>query len=316
MRNQIKLISVDIKDRIVKIPVAEIYGHDTGPKLLITAGMDGDENSGIEAAYKIIEKLKDGRFRGQIIVIPIVNIPGFEANRSFNPLDSKFPKDVYPGKKDGSSSERLIYWLDHYISLCDVWIDLHGGASDENLEPCLLIYESKNEKVDALLFQIIRKVNIPKIIFHEPHFWSKIDLLATKDIAYMITEAGYSGIRSSKWINKHIELVETVMGVLGMIKKRKKRQVSPRVYRRRLKLKASKAGLWYPNYTTSIQKDQLMGKIVSFDGEELEYVRSKENGEFLWGKENMICKKGDVLVEIGVNKLIHLPYTSSISVRE
>jgi hypothetical protein len=71
--------------------------------------------------------------------------------------------------------------------------------------------------------------------------------------------------------------------------------------------------LWCPDYTTSIKKDQLLGKIVSFGGEELEYVRSKENGEFLWGKENMICKKGDVLVEMGVNKLIHSPDISAIS---
>jgi len=293
------LISVDLGIKKIKIPVAEISSGKSGKALLITAGMDGDENSGIEAAYKLIEEFKEGGFRGNLTVIPIVNTPGVEINQSYNPLDNEFPKDIYPGKEDGSPSERLIHWLDiNYVSSSDIWLDLHGGAHDEMLEPSVLVYETKNEKINELLCKVISSVNIPKIVFHKTGFWTKIDLLAKKDIAYVITEVGCSGDRSNKWLAKHVELAKCIMGTLGMIEERIERKQKPRIYRKRVKLKAGGSGLWFPQKTVFIKKGQILGKLISLEGKEIEVIQAKEDGEFLWGKESLFCKRGDILVEM------------------
>lgn len=293
------LISVDLGIKKIKIPVADITSGKSGKTLLITAGMDGDENSSIEAAYELIEEFKGGEFCGNLTVIPIVNIPGFEVYKSYNPLDNKFPKDIYPGKENGSPSERLIHWLDtNYISSSDVWLDLHGGAHDEILEPSVLVYETKNEKINELLHKVISSVDIPKVVFHKIGFWTKIDLLAKKDIAYIITEVGCSGDRSNKWLVKHVELAECIMGVLRMIKERIKRKQRPRIYRKRVKLKAGDSGLWFPQKTVFIKKEQILGKIISLEGKEIKVIKAREDGEFLWGKENLFCKRGDILVEM------------------
>jgi hypothetical protein len=293
------LISVDLGIKKIKIPVAEISSGKSGRALLITAGMDGDENSGIEAAYKLIEEFKEGGFRGNLTVIPIVNIPGFEVYKSYNPLDNKFPKDIYPGKDNGSSSERLIDWLNtNYISTCDVWLDLHGGAHDEMLEPSVLVYETKNKRINELLHKVISSVDIPKVVFHKIGFWTKIDLLAKKDIAYIIAEVGCSGDRNNKWLVKHVELAKCIMGALGMIEERIERKQKPRIYRKRVKLKAGGSGLWFPQKTVFIKKEQILGKLISLEGREIEIIKAKEDGEFLWGKENLFCKRGDILVEM------------------
>jgi len=63
----INLSTVDLGVKKIKIPVAEISGKKYGKTLLVTAGMDGDENSGIEAAYRLIEEFKDRNFYGNLI---------------------------------------------------------------------------------------------------------------------------------------------------------------------------------------------------------------------------------------------------------
>lgn len=295
----IRLMSVDLGIKKIKIPVAEMYGKENGKTLLITAGMDGDENSGIEAAYKIIHEFRNIDFLGNLIVIPIINIPGFEANRSYNPLDGKFPKDIYPGKENGSPTERLIHWLNtYYISTCDVWLDLHGGAHDEILEPSVLVYESRNRKINELLHKIISSINTPKVVFHKPGFWNRIDLLAKKDITYVISEAGCSGDRDNKWPKMHTEQAKSIMRLLGMIKSRLDKKKKSRIYRKRLKLRAKNEGLWFPEKTVFITKGQFLGKVISFEGKEIEIIKAKEDGEFLWGKESLLCKKDDILVEM------------------
>ncbi len=296
----IRLATVDLGIKKIKTPVAEICGKLSGKTLLVTAGMDGDENSGIEAAYKIIEEFKDGNLCGNLIVVPIVNVFGFETNTSYNPLDGKFPKDIYPGKENGSSSERLIYWLDNnYVSFANVWLDLHGGAHDEILEPSVLLYESKNKKINEILLKIIPLINnIPKVVFHEPNFWRKTDLLAKKNIAYLISEVGCSGDRNPKWRNKHVDFVKTVMHSLGMIDRKLAKKNKPRVYRKRLRFKAKKAGLWYPEKTIFIKRGQILGRIISHLGKEIQTIIAREEGEFLWGKENLFCRKGDILMEM------------------
>lgn len=101
-------------------------------KVLITAGVDGDEYEGIKAAQYLIDNYKGDI---PITVIPIVNIAGYQAKVSFNPLDHRYPKNIFPGSIIGSSSSKLMFKLSQYTKNVDYWIDLHCAASDEQLTP-------------------------------------------------------------------------------------------------------------------------------------------------------------------------------------
>ena len=56
-------------------------------RILITAGVDGNEYDGINAAKTLIST-----YQGNIpiTVIPIVNLAGYHAGTSYNPLDGKY----------------------------------------------------------------------------------------------------------------------------------------------------------------------------------------------------------------------------------
>lgn len=101
-------------------------------RVLITAGIDGDEYAGIAAANKLIKTYK-GKI--PITIIPIVNISGNNAGVSWNPFDNRFPKHIFPGSKLGSSSSRLMNQISEVTQGKELWIDLHGGSTDEHLNP-------------------------------------------------------------------------------------------------------------------------------------------------------------------------------------
>lgn len=120
------------------MPVADIAGEQNGPTLLVTAGMDGDEYTPIEAAYRAAELYRGGNFSGRLIILPIVNIPGFDARVSHNPLDGKFPKYCIPGNVHGSMTQRLMHHIvQTYARGAHMWLDLHSGAPDETALSCL-----------------------------------------------------------------------------------------------------------------------------------------------------------------------------------
>jgi predicted deacylase len=109
------------------------HSHPTQKsEVLITAGVDGDEYEAINLAQIIISSYD---LDIPITVIPIVNLAGYQAKTSYNPLDGRYPKAIFPGNPLGGSSSRLMYEVSKYARGKKLWIDLHCGAIGETLSP-------------------------------------------------------------------------------------------------------------------------------------------------------------------------------------
>jgi len=158
-------------------------------RVLITAGIDGDEYAGIEAAKHLILT-----YQGNIplTIIPIVNLAGYLAKTSFNPLDGKYPKYIYPGSKFGSSSSKLKYQLSQYERGIDLWIDLHGGASDEHLKPFIWASE-----VYPFLSHLSGRILVEKSI--------------AKKVPYLILESGQLGETKPSAVKQHLSWINTIL---------------------------------------------------------------------------------------------------------
>lgn len=282
------------------IPLYEISGKKVGKTLLITAGFDGDEYAGIEAAYRIIEKYQKRECAGRLIVIPIVNIPGFEAGVSLNPIDQKYPKNIYPGKQNGTSSEKLVNGLGKYIDKCQVWLDLHGGSCDEYLEPYYYLYETGKREVDLFNEEVKKYLKSPKIIHLRQSFWSKPLKLAEKGINYIIAEAGCLGGRKKSDIKYHLGWVEQMMQLLGMTdKKPKENQENIPTFRDIRRFYAQKEGIWFPEVLGGkVKEEQKLGEIRDLRGKLMQIIESPVKGEYLFGKTAMFCRKNEELVQI------------------
>ncbi len=112
----------------VIMPVHVIRGKLPGPRIFVCAGIHGDELNGVETIRRLLKMRVLNRLRGDLIAVPVVNIPAFVARSRYLP-DRRDLNRLFPGTTDGSFGARLAkQFVEHIVSQCDYGIDLHTGA--------------------------------------------------------------------------------------------------------------------------------------------------------------------------------------------
>ena len=116
-------------DAALSIPVAVFHGARPGPVLALVAGAHGTEYTSIIALEKLIATLNPAEISGTVIIVPLINIQSFEQKvPHLNPVDKKSMNRWYPGKMDGTQTDRASYLITkQVVEQCDHLIDLHGG---------------------------------------------------------------------------------------------------------------------------------------------------------------------------------------------
>ena len=124
-------------DAALAIPVAVVHGRQPGPVLALVAGSHGTEYASIIALEQLITTLDASEMAGTVVIVPLVNVPSFtRIVPHLNPVDGKNMNRTYPGRVDGTQSERASLAVTrHVIEPSDHVIDFHGGDLDENLRP-------------------------------------------------------------------------------------------------------------------------------------------------------------------------------------
>src|SRR6266849_6206145 len=144
-------------DAALTIPVFVANGAKAGPVLALVSGAHGTEYASIIALERVITRLDPAQLSGTVIVVPLVNINSFEQKvPHVNPTDRKSMNRFYPGKADGSQTERASYMITkEVVDRCDYLIDLHGGDLDESLRPYSYWPLSGNPKQDAITREMV-----------------------------------------------------------------------------------------------------------------------------------------------------------------
>lgn len=117
----------------VEVPVIIQRAKKSGPVILITAGIHGDEINGVETVRQIISKGINKPKRGTIICVPVLNVFGFlNMKREFP--DGRDLNRMFPGTKKGSLASRFAYQFStEILPVVDICLDFHtGGASRFN----------------------------------------------------------------------------------------------------------------------------------------------------------------------------------------
>jgi uncharacterized protein len=124
-------------DAATRIPVIVINGAKPGPVLALVSGVHGTEYASIIALEKLIPAIEPAQLSGTVVLLPLVNVPSFlQKVPHFNPVDNKSMNRFYPGKADGTQTERASFLITReVVDRCDYLIDYHGGDLDESLRP-------------------------------------------------------------------------------------------------------------------------------------------------------------------------------------
>ena len=120
----------------VEIPTFSIFGQSPQPRVVIVAGIHGDELVGPSALVELAQELAPGELQGTVVLVPSANPPAFAAGQRRAPEDDLDLNRIFPGKGGGTATERLAHTLVHkIIGNADMVIDLHSAGREGALLP-------------------------------------------------------------------------------------------------------------------------------------------------------------------------------------
>src|SRR5260370_42609571 len=97
-----------VLDAGTQFPITTIRGSHPGPVLALIAGNHGYEYPPILALQKLRSQIDPAKVCGTIVMVHVANMPSFLGRTVyFSPIDGKNLNRVYPGRKDGTVSERI-----------------------------------------------------------------------------------------------------------------------------------------------------------------------------------------------------------------
>ncbi len=113
---------------VVEIPIISVK-NGSGPTLLLTGGIHGDEYEGPIAISRLAQTLDPARVQGRVIMIPAFNMPAVLNDTRLSPVDNRDMNRCFPGNPRGTLSEMLAHFLDsHVLPFADVSLDMHTAG--------------------------------------------------------------------------------------------------------------------------------------------------------------------------------------------
>src|SRR5690554_6908228 len=133
----------------LNIPIIVSRSIYDGPTVLLSAGLHGDELTGIEIIRRLIREGVNYPACGTIICIPLINVFGFVNQDRVFP-DGRDLNRVFPGSANGSLASRFAYSImQDIIPQVDYVIDFHSGGRSRFNVPQIRI-EPNNEELSRL----------------------------------------------------------------------------------------------------------------------------------------------------------------------
>lgn len=126
-------------DRGTTLPITVINGERRGPVLALVAGTHGMEYTPILALQRMRDAIDPKTLTGAVIMVHVANMPSFLGRTIYySPVDNKNLNRVFPGRADGTISERIADLITReVIERATHVVDLHCGDGNESLRPYL-----------------------------------------------------------------------------------------------------------------------------------------------------------------------------------
>ena len=124
-------------DAGAEIPFSILHGSKPGPVLALIAGTHGMEYVPIIALQRLRTAIDPTTLSGTIVMVHVANMPSFLSRTIYySPADGKNLNRAFPGKPDGTLSERIADAITRdVIARATHVIDIHCGDGNESLRP-------------------------------------------------------------------------------------------------------------------------------------------------------------------------------------
>ncbi|MGH9804569.1 MAG: M14 family metallopeptidase, partial [Candidatus Acidiferrales bacterium] len=198
----------DGADKGTRIPITIIHGAKPGPVLALIAGTHGYEYAPVLALQKLRGQIDPQELAGTVILVHVANLPSFLGRTIYySPIDGKNLNRAYPGKPDGTVSERIAYAITtEVIERADYVVDLHCGDGNEALRPYVYWGRSSDAQVDEASRQLALAFGLDHVVIDTTRPTDAAASTFTDNTALtrgkpaITTETGQLGETSPEWV--------------------------------------------------------------------------------------------------------------------
>jgi predicted deacylase len=294
---------------VFTIPFTIVNGAKPGPVLALTAGVHGAEYPPILALQRLRGAIDPKQLAGTLILVHVANTPSyFKRTVYYSPIDGQNLNRVFPGKVDGTLSERIAYALTReVIERAGYVVDLHAGDANESLRPYSYWMTNGTPAVADESRQLALAFGLDHIVIDrsrptDPAASSYLSNTGvTRGKPALTIESGSQGGTDEESIAR-IE-----RGVAGVMKHLKMTATGPDpvanpIWIGRNEVLTSKAtGLFYPavQRTQMVAQGAIVGRITNFVGVTLQEIRAPFAGEVLYVLGTPPISEGEPIAMIG-----------------
>jgi predicted deacylase len=152
----------------IRVPLYVACAAQPGPTVLAIGGTHGDEYEGPVGLKNLIQELDPAALvKGRFIVVPVLNVPAFKADRRDSPLDGGNMNRVFPGNARGSITSRIARFVtDELLSRADVVIDLHAGGAGFEIARCMSFHQLDDPARFAEFKQVASLFGTPFVMIY------------------------------------------------------------------------------------------------------------------------------------------------------
>ncbi|MCF6294397.1 MAG: succinylglutamate desuccinylase/aspartoacylase family protein [Flavobacteriaceae bacterium] len=282
----------------LEVPVIIERSKKSGPTILFTAGIHGDEVNGVEIVRQIIAKGINKPKCGTIICIPVINIFGFlHMDREFP--DGRDLNRMFPGTKSGSLASRVAYKLiNEIVPKVDLILDYHTGAANRFNAAQIRIANN-----NAALKKLATVFGAPFVLYSKNLNKSFRNTCYKLGVPMLLFEGGKSfsfnknitntGVNGAKRILHHLGMLHTTF----RISKPKKKCV---FIAESKWIRAKYSGMFRASATINklVNKGDVIGHITDPFGKFHHFVKAQHSGYIFNVNEAPIVNQGDALFHI------------------
>lgn len=296
-------------DAAANIPVIVINGARPGPVLAIVAGSHGTEYASIVAVENLAQEIDPSSVSGALIVVPLVNQASFfQKVPHLNPVDGKNMNRMFPGKADGTQTERASWEIGRQVvARCDYLIDLHGGDLDENLRRYAYWPKTGKDQLDSTSRGMVLAFGLDHIIIQKnqaPAVYGATSIsrfAADRGKPAIIAEAGHAGTTDAADVDALVRGCENVMRHLRMLPGSVTPVEHPVWIGPLTTVRSEQDGIFYPLVIPEayVQQGMIIGYLTDFFGNRLADITAPLSGVITYICSLPSMKKGDTVANIG-----------------
>lgn len=280
------------------LPLLLSRGVESGPVLLVSAGVHGDEYEGVRAIFEVFEKIEPAQLLGDFLTVPVANVPAFWSGTRNSPADGANLARVFPGNQAGTASEQIAFSFARFLlPRASFYLDLHSGGIRFRM-PSMVGYRSTDVQARAAA-----ETFGASVIWGHPHVdpGRTVSVANELGIPWLYTEARGAGRIHPEDLSMMKNGIVNLMHHLKMLPGEPKR--SEITHRLRGDgntdngVKANKAGFLMTKVRIleEVVAGQLLGTLVDLFGVPLEEYRAARNGVIGLIREFPVVQPGDSL---------------------